>query len=105
MRKKILIGVLLCVVARTAGATDCTSWRKIGPEVKIERVEGMISRHMSSNVSKRYTSEHIGAMKACLRTFVDQIVDDIDGTCSYRPGANAEVVDDVFDRYLLSCVQ
>jgi len=105
MRKRILVGVLLCAVARTAGATDCTSWRKIGPEVKIERVEGMISHHINSNVSKRYTSEHLGAMKACLRTFVGQIVDDFDGTCSERPGANAEVLDDVFDRYLLSCVQ
>jgi hypothetical protein len=105
MRKRILIGALLFVAARTAGATDCTSWRKIDDDVKRERIEAIISHHMNSNVSKRYTSEHRVAMQSCLQGFVGQIVAEFDATCSDRPGANAEVLDDVFDRFLLSCVQ
>jgi hypothetical protein len=106
MRKRLLIGALICLSAATAGATtDCVSWRKIGDDVKRERIQGMIAQHMNSNVSKRYTSEHRVSMQSCLRGFVDQIVEDFDATCSDRRGGSADLLDDVFDRYLLSCVQ
>lgn len=105
MRASIVIGVLLCTIGHAASATDCTSWRKIGPETKRDRVAGMISQHLSSHVSKRYTSENRGAIQNCLRKFSEQIVDDFEAKCQERPGASADVLDDIFDRYLLSCVQ
>ncbi len=105
MRASVVFGLLLCTIGQAASATDCTSWRKIGPEAKRERVAGMISQHLSSHVTKRYTSESRGAMRNCLREFSEQIADEFEAKCQERPGANADVLDDIFDRYLLSCVQ
>jgi hypothetical protein len=64
----------------------------------------MISGHLSSNVSKRYTNENRVAIQRCLRGFVGQIVEETDATCEERPDAGQEIVDDLFDRFLLSCI-
>ena len=104
MRATILIGLLVFAWSPSAMATDCTRWRSLDAEAKRSEVAGMISGHLSSNVSKRYTSENRVAIQRCLREFAPQIVEEIDQACSERPGANAEFVDDLFDRYLLSCV-
>jgi len=104
MRATILIGLLVFAWSPSAMATDCTRWRSLDAEAKRSEVAGMISGHLSSNVSKRYTSENRVAIQRCLREFAPQIVEQIDQSCSERPGANTEFVDDLFDRYLLSCV-
>ena len=106
MRARILIGLLVFVWSSTATAmaTDCTRWRSLDLEVKRSEVGGMISEHLNSNVSKSYTSENKVAIQRCLREFIGHIVEEIDQACSERPGANAEFVDDLFDRYLLSCI-
>jgi hypothetical protein len=104
MRAAILTGVLVLVAASTATAGDCRSWRRLDPEARRAEVGGMITGHLNSNVSKRYTSENRVVIQRCLRGFLGQIVEDIDAACEERPDANAEFVDDIFDRYLLSCV-
>jgi hypothetical protein len=38
------------------------------------------------------------------KNFAPQIVEEIDQACTDRSGASAEYVDDLFDRYLLSCI-
>jgi hypothetical protein len=98
-------GLLLFAWASTAMATDCVRWRKLDADAKQSEVSGMIEDHLNSNTSKSYTSEHRVAFQRCLRGFLGQIVEELDEACTQRPGANAEYVDDVFDRYLLSCVQ
>ena len=105
MRKILATGLLLLASAEVANATNCVSWRKISAEGKRERVAGMISSHMSSHVTRRYTSENRVAMQGCLRQFADQIGEEFDAFCAERPGGSAEMLDDIFDRYLLSCVQ
>jgi hypothetical protein len=98
---------LLIVLAWTppaAAAGDCRYWSRLDPETRRTDVGGMITSHMTSNSSKRYTSANRVAIQRCLRGFVDQIVEDIDAACADRPDASAEYVDDIFDRYLLSCV-
>jgi hypothetical protein len=57
-----------------------------------------------SNTSKKFTSENKAAIRRCLQRFAPQIVEEIDQACSDRPGASAEYVDDIFDRYFLSCI-
>ena len=104
MRAAILIGLLVFAWSPSAMATDCTRWRSLGPEAKRSEIEGMISGHLNSNVTKKYTSENRVAIQRCLRGFVGQIVEEVDQACSERPRANAEYVDDLFDRYLLSCI-
>jgi hypothetical protein len=105
MRTPLVIVLILLAGSQTASATDCRSWRKIGPEAQQDRITGMISAHVNSNVSKRYTSEDRVAIQRCLREFSSEIGEEFDAACSERPGANAEVLDDIFDRFLLSCIR
>jgi hypothetical protein len=104
MRRTLLIALLLLVGSSTAWAADCTRWRGLSPEAKRAEIEGMITGHLNSNTSKRYTSENRAAIQRCLRAFVGQIVEEVDQACADRPRADAEYVDDLFDRYLLSCI-
>ena len=104
MRAAILIGLLAFVWSSTAMAADCPRWRRLDAEAKRSEIEGMIAGHLSSNASKKYTSENKVVMRRCLNAFVPQIVEEIDQACTDRPGASAEYVDDLFDRYLLSCI-
>lgn len=104
MREAILIGLLVLVWSSSAMAGDCPRWRRLDPAAKLADVDGMISGHLESNASKKYTSENKVVIRRCLKAFVPQIVEEIDQACLDRPGASAEFVDDIFDRYLLSCI-
>ena len=65
----------------------------------------MISGHLSNQKSKHFTSENRVAMRRCLRGYVPRIIDDIDDACYDSRKGGLGAVDDVFDRYLLSCVR
>jgi len=104
MREAILIGLLLFAWSPSAMAGDCPSWRRLALEAKTSDIEGMIEGHLNSNASKKYTNENTATIRRCLKGFVPQIIEQIDQACTDRPGANAEYVDDIFDRYLLSCI-
>ena len=49
--------------------------------------------------------ENTVAMKRCLEGFVLQIRDDFDDACSKGMSTGKSALDDIFDRYFLSCVQ
>jgi hypothetical protein len=104
MRASLLILSLVLAWTAPAVAGDCRHWSRLDPEARRAEVGGMITSHMTSNSSKRFTSPDRVAIQRCLRGFVDRIVEDIDAACVDRPDAGAEYVDDIFDRYLLSCV-
>ena len=104
MRAAILSLLLVLAWSSSATAIDCPGWRRLGQEARNDEVGGMISGHLNSNASKKYTSENKAAIRRCLTNFTPQIVEEIDQACTDRPGANGEFVDDLFDRYLLSCI-
>lgn len=85
-------------------ASDCPAWLRLAPEARRGEVAGMISGHLGSNASKKYTSENKVVIRRCLGNFAPQIVEEIDQACADRPGASAEFIDDIFDRYFLSCI-
>lgn len=105
MRAVILIGLVVFAWSSTALAgADCPSWRRLDPEARSGEVAGMISGHLNSNASKKYTSENKVAIQRCLRAFAPRIVEEIDQACTDREGASAEFIDDIFDKFLLSCI-
>ena len=65
----------------------------------------MIDGHLNSNVGRKYTSENTVAMRRCLEGFVERIRDDFDDACSKGRSTGKKALDDIFDRYFLSCVQ
>ncbi len=104
MRIWLLTGLLVLALPLAVGARmRCPDWQALGPDQKVASVEAMIEGHLSSNKSKRYTSANRVAMRRCLEASVGRIIDDIDEECS-RGNRSSDPVDDVFDSYLLSCV-
>ena len=104
MRFWVMTGLLALVLPLAAGARmRCPDWQALEPDQKVASVEAMIESHLTSNKSKRFTNENRVAMRRCLEASVHRIVDDIDNECS-SGARSADPVDDVFDRYLLSCV-
>jgi hypothetical protein len=104
MRYWLLTGLLVLALPLAVGARmRCPDWQALGPDEKVASVEGMIEGHLSSNKGKRFTSENRIAMRRCLEANVGRIVDDIDDECNSGQ-RSSDPVDDVFDRYLLSCV-
>ena len=103
---RIRMATLLLTVALPLSADArlrCPDWESLGPQDKAASVEGMIEDHLSSNKSKRYTSANRVEMRRCLEANLSRIVDDIDDRCS-RSSRSQDPVDDVFDTWLLSCV-
>jgi hypothetical protein len=104
MRAAIPILLLVLAGAIPATAADCPAWLRLDAAGRRGEVDGMISGHLSSNTSKKFTSENKVAIRRCLNGFAPRIVEEIDQACTDRPRGNAEYVDDLFDRYLLSCI-
>ena len=86
-----------------AFAVDCAQWKRLDDDQRTASIERMIQGHVFSDKGTKYTSENRIAMKRCLEDFVSRIHDDFDETCSRS--ASRDAIDDVFDRYFLSCVQ
>ncbi len=104
MRVRVMTGLLVLALPVAAGARmRCPDWQALGPDQKVASVEAMIEGHLSSNTSKRFTSENRVAMRRCLEANVSHIIDDIDDECSSGK-RSSDPVDDVFDSYLLTCV-
>jgi len=99
--------VCLAVVAwsTSAWATECSGWLQLGDDEKRAAIERMIDGHLSSNVGRKFTSENKVAMRRCLEEFVPRIRDDFDDFCSKGMRSGKNDLDDIFDRYFLSCVQ
>ena len=105
MRAWMMTGLLILALPVAVGARmRCPDWQNLGPDQKVASVKAMIDGHLSSNKSQRYTSANRVAMRRCLEAKVGLIIDDIDGQCSSSK-RSGDPVDDVFDSYLLSCVQ
>jgi len=105
VRKLVLVLIALVAWAPTAGAIDCNGWDRLTDDQKIGKIESMIESHMNSNVGKRYTSENRPAMRRCLYDFVEELRDQFDGACAEGSSTGLNEIDQIFDRYFLSCVQ
>ena len=106
MRSAIAIALLIGFAAGPALAgTECSEWEQLDSAAKADRIDGMIEGHLSSHVGKRYTSENQVAMRRCLQRFAPDIQAQFDGACAAGRSSSSNELDQIFDRYFLSCVQ
>ena len=105
MRSAIAVFGVLLAWPSLALAIECREWDALDGEGRSARIRAMIEGHLSSNVGKRYTSENQPAMRRCLERFVDEIADQFDGACAGGRSTAKNELDQIFDRYFLSCVQ
>jgi hypothetical protein len=104
--RSFLVVCLAAVAGSTsAWAMECSNWGRLDDDQKLAAIERMIDGHLSSNVGRKYTSENTVAMRRCLDEFVPLIRDDFDDACSKGMSTGKSALDDIFDRYFLSCVQ
>jgi len=104
MRTAIVVALLSFAWAGPAAALDCPEWKRMTPEQKTARIERKTESHLKSNVSKRFTSEDPVAMRSCMYEFTPEIVARYDHLCE-QGQSTANALDDLFDKYFLSCVQ
>jgi hypothetical protein len=99
----ILIGA--CFLPLTAAAVECREWRRLSGGEKSDSLDAMIEGHLTSNVGKKFTSENPVLMRRCLQDFKQDLIDQFDGVCADERGTPKDAIDEIFDRYFLSCVQ
>ena len=96
---------LFGAAAASAKDIQCPEWKRLNEAQRSASLDAMIQSHIFSDKGKRYTSENKMAMKRCLEGFQSQLLDEFDDTCADSRTAGKDAIDDVFDKYLLSCVQ
>lgn len=101
---RLAIVLAFLLAAPVAGAIECDEWQGLGPD-KEARIRQMIESHLSSNRGQQFTSENRVAMRQCLNRFVPDIAARFDGACDEGAGGGMNALDDIFDKYFLSCVQ
>ena len=105
MRNTSAVALLVVCLSGPAGAaSECAAWNRLDDAAKGARIDGMIEGHLNSNVGKKFTSENTVAMRLCLQRFAPEIRAQFDGACEARNPA-MDALDQIFDRYFLSCVQ
>jgi hypothetical protein len=103
---RIIVAVVFGLLfAGGANASDCSSWMRLADDAKYAKIDRMIEGHLNSNVGKRYTSENTVAMRRCLNGYVEELRAEFDGACGSGGQSPLGVIDEIFDRYFLSCVQ
>jgi len=105
MRRFTAIVITGLLWAGAAAADDCSNWMRLAGDAKYAKIDRMIEGHLNSNVGKRYTSENVVAMRRCLQGYVDDLYAEFDGACGPGSSSAMGVIDEIFDRYFLSCVQ
>jgi hypothetical protein len=95
----------LCLAGPALAGSECADWVRLDDAEKSARIDAIIEGHLQSNVGKRYTSENTVAMRRCLRGHAPEIRAEFDGTCDQGRLVAMDALDEIFDRYFLSCVQ
>ena len=105
--RRVLATVIL--IASSPGAalagSECRDWEALDAAGKAAEIDGRIEGHLNSNVGKRYTSENQVMMRLCLQRFSPEISAQFDGACAAGRSVSSNELDQIFDRYFLSCVQ
>jgi len=106
MRSTLALAVWIGLAPGVALAgSECSEWVRLDAAGKAAEIDGRIEGHLNSNVGKRYTSENQVAMRQCLHRFVPDIRAQFDGACAEGRSGSSNELDQIFDRYFLSCVQ
>ncbi len=96
-----LVAALL--VPAGAGATNCRTWQRLGPDQKSAQVERMIQRTISGSGGRAYRVQR-GSVERCLRGAARDIEYEFDDACSDPRSAGMNALDRIFKKYVWSCV-
>ncbi len=103
MRRIVLATSVLLLLAWPAAAIECQEWLRFTMEEKPIVVENLIDERLASNEAKKYPHANLVTIRLCLQPYVSRIVAEFDGTCAEGISKGMGALNEVFDRYFLSC--
>ena len=104
MRILLVVGAVVLLGSGSAWASECRDWGDLSVAQKGADIRDTIEGHLNSNVGKRYTSENVVDMRLCLERYVTELRLQFDAICVER-NPPMDALDQLFDRYFLSCIQ
>ncbi len=103
MRRTALATSLILLLPWQAMAIECQEWLRFTMDEKPIVVENLIDERLASNEAKKYPHANLTAIRLCLEPYVSRIVAEFDGTCAEGISKGMGALNEVFDKYFLSC--
>ncbi len=103
MRRTALSTSLLLLLAWPAAAIECQEWLRFTIEEKPIVVENLIDERLASNEAKKYPHANLATIRLCVLPYISRIIAEFDGTCAEGISKGLGALNEVFDKYFLSC--
>ena len=95
---------LALLLALPAQAVTCQTWTRLDANRKAATINQMINQVLQSQVALQYSVSRERVAR-CLQRYTDRIWDDFDDTCADPRSAGMSALDNVFNKYIWSCVR
>jgi len=99
-----VFALLVALVAMPAQGVTCRSWNRMSIEQREAQISRMIGEVVSSHVAQQYNVSKTRVAK-CLDRSAYRIQDDFDDACADQRTAGMRALDNIFNRYIWSCVR
>jgi hypothetical protein len=96
---------MLAVPAAAQVHLDCSSWKRMSEDRKLQTVERAIEDLVSSSRGREYTSINRTQTRRCLESRRDQMITDFDELCGRTGRADLQALNRTFRSYVWSCAQ
>ncbi len=97
----LALGVTL---ASPAAATTCRQWQELDEEARDARIDRMIERVVTGHTAQQYDVSK-GRVARCLEGYAPRMALDFDDVCADRRTAGMQAIQNVFHKYVWSCVR
>jgi hypothetical protein len=104
MRLPLAVALGSLLLAAPASAVTCPNWVRLGGEQRAATIDGMIQRVVRSQVAQQYNVSKQRVAR-CLERSAQRIEDDFDDACSDRRTAGMQALNNIFNKYVWSCVR
>ncbi len=92
------------VVASSASATSCSSWRRMTESQRWDYVYRMIDDAIAGQKGRQYQVNR-AAIARCLEGYADAMYRDFDDACFDSRTAGSGAIRGIFKRYIWSCIR
>jgi len=96
---------LLLVSPAAARDLECSSWRRLSEDQKLQMIDRAIEDLISGSRGREYTSINRTQTRRCLESYRNQMVDDFDELCSRGMRTELHALNNTFRSYVWSCVR
>ena len=86
-----------------ASATSCRDWGRLSPDQKPMTIDRMIQDAISGQAGRSYQVNR-NAIARCLQRYSRDIEIDFDDACSSNRTSGSQALNNIFKRYIWSCV-